>query len=99
MRTCQLALNRKLIGMLGYALLLAACDTVPKNTERPVVNIQVPVPCVDQGTPRAPKVSSNAELAALADDTLVLTMARERLLLLTWAGEVSPVLEACRVLP
>lgn len=84
--------------LLIVLLALAACDTMPKKPDRELVPVQVPVPCVDQATPRAPKVSSKAELAALPDDTLVLTMARERLLLLTWAGEVSPVLEACRVL-
>mgnify|MGYP000390858397 CR=1 FL=1 len=85
--------------LLPALLALAACNTMPKAPEREVVNVQVPVPCVDAATPRAPAVSTNAQLQALADDALVLTLARERLMLVGWAAEVTPVLEGCRVLP
>lgn len=85
--------------LLPVLLALAACNTVPKAPEREVVNVQVPVPCVDVATPRAPAVSTNAQLQALPDDALVLTLARERLILAGWAAEVTPVLEGCRILP
>ena len=85
--------------LLPILLALAACNTVPKAPERQVVNVQIPVPCVDASTPRAPAISTNAQLQALADDTLVLTLARERLILASWAAEVTPVLEGCRILP
>lgn len=84
--------------LLAILLALAACDTMPKAPDRQVVSVQIPVPCVDPTTPRAPTVSTTSQLKALADDTLVLTLARERLLLASWAAEVSPVLEACRAL-
>lgn len=89
----------KRILLLPILLALAACNTVPKAPDRQPVNVQIPVPCVDPATPRAPAVSTNAQLQALADDTLVLTLARERLVLISWAAEVTPVLEGCRVLP
>ena len=85
--------------LLPLLLALAACKTPPKAPDREVVNVQVPVPCVDATTPRAPALSTNAQLQALPDDALVLTLARERLILATWAAEVMPVLEGCRILP
>ncbi len=91
-------MNRTIL-LLPVLLALAGCNTVPKAPDRPVVNVQIPVPCVDAATPRAPAVSTNAQLQAMADDTLVLTLARERLVLISWAAEVTPVLEGCRVLP
>ena len=90
---------KRAILLLPVLLALAACDTMPKAPDRPVVNVVIPVPCVDPSTPRAPAVSTNAQLQAMADDTLVLTLARERLVLISWAAEVMPVLEGCRVLP
>ena len=90
---------KRTILLLPVLLALAACDTMPKAPDRPVVNVVIPVPCVDPTTPRAPAISPNALLRALADDTLVLTLARERLVLISWAAEVTPVLEGCRVLP
>lgn len=84
--------------LLSVLLALAACDTMPKAPDRPVVNVPIPVPCVDPATPRAPAVSTNAQLQALPDDTLVLTLARERLMLASWAAEVTPVLDGCRIL-
>jgi hypothetical protein len=90
---------KRTILLLPALLALAACDTMPKAPDRPVVNVQIPVPCVDPTTPRAPAVSTNVQLQAMADDTLVLTLARERLVLISWAAEVTPVLEGCRVLP
>lgn len=89
----------KIIIVLPLALLLAACDTMPKAPDRQVVQVQVPVPCVDQSTKGAPAVSSKSQLAALPDDTLVLTLAKERLELAAWAAEVGPVLDGCRVVP
>lgn len=85
--------------LLPALLALVACETTPKVPDREIVNVQVPVQCVDASTPRAPSVSTNAQLQALADDALVLTLARERLILASWAAEVTPVLEGCRVLP
>ncbi len=85
--------------LLCTCISLAGCDTMPKAPDRLAVNVQIPVPCVDAATPSAPTVSTNAQLKALADDTLVLTLARERLLLASWAAEVTPVLEGCRILP
>ena len=90
---------KRTILLLPILLALAACDTIPKVPERQVVQVPIPVPCVDAATPRAPAVSTNAQLQALPDDTLVLTLARERLMLIGWAAEVSPVLEGCRILP
>ena len=90
---------KRTILLLPVLLVLAACDTMPKAPDRQVVQVPIPVPCVDPSTPRAPAVSTNSQLQAMADDTLVLTLARERLVLISWAAEVTPVLEGCRVLP
>lgn len=79
--------------------LLAGCGAVPKVPDRQVVQVQIPVPCVDDSTRGAPAVSSKSQLAALPDDTLVLTLAKERLELSAWAAEVGPVLDGCRVVP
>jgi hypothetical protein len=37
--------------LLPVLLALAACDTLPKAPERQVVNVQIPVPCVDATIP------------------------------------------------
>jgi hypothetical protein len=75
---------------LLLALLLAGCGTTTQ-----VVRVPVPVPCVVE-LPAAPQISTDGELRAMSDYRLVLTIARERLQLLGYSGEVRAAAEGCR---
>ena len=72
---------------------LAGCATeapLPRTVEVPVR-----VPCV-KDAPALPAVKANAELAALGDEALVLTIAAERLELLGYALKADAVISGCR---
>jgi hypothetical protein len=71
-------------------LLLAGCGTTTQ-----VVRVPVPVPCVVE-LPAAPQISTDLELRAMSDYRLVLTIARERLQLLGYSGELRAAAEGCR---
>jgi len=77
-------------GSLLLALLLAGCGTTTQ-----VVRVPVPVPCVVD-LPAAPQISTDLELRAMSDYRLVLTIARERLQLLGYSGELRAAAEGCR---
>ena len=76
-------------GSLLLVLLLAGCGTTAQ-----VVRVPVPVPCVVD-LPAAPQVSTDAELRAMSDYRLVLAIARERLQLLGYSGELRAAAEGC----
>lgn len=76
---------------LLLAGLLSACSTLPAE-----VKIPVSVPCVPRETPEPPAISSGAELKAMGDEELVLTIAAERLELAGYAAEAGAVIKACR---
>jgi hypothetical protein len=71
-------------------LLLAGCGTTTQ-----VVRVPVPAPCVVE-LPAAPQISTDLELRAMSDYRLVLTIARERLQLLGYSGELRAAAEGCR---
>ncbi|MCA3108431.1 MAG: hypothetical protein IOD09_20470 [Rhodocyclaceae bacterium] len=77
-------------GSLLAVLLLAGCGTTTQ-----VVRVPVPVPCVVE-LPAAPTISTDAELGAMSDYRLVLAIARERLQLLGYSGELRAAAETCR---
>jgi hypothetical protein len=77
-------------GSLLAVLLLAGCGTTMQ-----VVRVPVPVPCVVE-LPAAPTISTDAELRAMSDYRLVLAIARERLQLLGYSGELRAAAETCR---
>ena len=59
-----------------------------------VVKVPVPVPCLDR-LPDAPATASDADLLALDDYGLVLTLARDRASLTAAYGELRAVAQAC----
>ncbi len=71
--------------------LLAGCASTPTT-----VSVPVAVGCLPPNTPSAPITTSSQELKTLSDYELVLRIAAERLELLSWARQITPVLEACR---
>ena len=77
--------------ILPAVLLLAGCST-PAPT---VIRVPVPVPCVVE-LPAEPRISTDAELRAMSDYRLILVIARERLHLLGYAGEIRAAAEGCR---
>jgi len=78
------------LGSLLAVLLLAGCGTTTQ-----VVRVPVPVPCVVE-LPAAPTISTDAELRTMSDYRLVLAIARERLQLLGYSGELRAAAETCR---
>lgn len=77
--------------LLLLVCLLWGCATAPQVVE---VRVPVPVPCVTE-IPAAPSVTPDERLVAMDDYRLVLTLARERLLLIGHVAELRAVLEAC----
>jgi uncharacterized lipoprotein YajG len=71
--------------------LLAGCAT-PSPT---VVRVPVPVPCMVD-LPAELRISTDLELRAMSDYSLVLVIARERLQLLSYSAEVRAAAEGCR---
>ena len=72
--------------------LLAGCASDPKLPE--VVRVPVPVACIE-ALPEAPETARDAELLALDDYRLVLTLARDRAALAASYGELRALAEAC----
>ena len=73
--------------------LLAGCGTTTQ-----VVRMPVPVPCVVD-LPAEPRISTDLELRAMSDYRLILVIARERLQLLGYSGELRAAAEGCRSAP
>jgi len=73
------------------AVLLTGCATAPPQ----IVRVAVPVSCVVE-MPAAPTITANAELRAMGDYRLLLTIARERLVLIGHAGELRAVVQGCQ---
>lgn len=91
MRSAAECSNLHRIASLVAALPLAGCATsIPT-----VVRVPMPVPCVVD-LPAAPAIATDAELRAMSDYRLVLTIARERLQLLGYSGELRSAAEGCR---
>ena len=78
------------LAVLILLALLAGCGTTTQ-----VVRVPVPVPCVVD-LPAELRISTDLELRAMSDYRLVLTIARERLQLLSYSGEVRAAAEGCR---
>lgn len=72
-------------------LLLGGCAGAPVS-----VSVPIAVSCVPVDAPALPGTSSKAELSALDDRQLVLTIASERLTLLGYAKQADAIIQACR---
>ena len=72
-------------------LLVAGCATPP-----PTVEIPVAVSCLPTAVPARPAIISNADLKALDDEGLVLTIAAERLSLIGYSAQAEAVIQACK---
>ncbi|MEI6317402.1 MAG: hypothetical protein WCS09_02730 [Pseudomonadota bacterium] len=70
--------------------LLTGCGTTTQ-----VVRVPVPVPCVVD-LPPEPVIATDLELRAMNDYRLVLTIARERLVLLNYSGELRAAAAGCQ---
>lgn len=79
--------------LLCAAALLSACAT-PEGPR--TVSVPVAVGCVPESAPTKPPVASVSQLAAMSDYELVLRIAAERLELISWVAQISPVIAACR---
>lgn len=77
---------------VAAALVLAGCAQGVRVPE--VVRVPVPVRCVDQ-VPARPALLSDAELLALDDYALPVSLARERHVLLAYVGELEAVVAGC----
>jgi hypothetical protein len=81
------------------ALLLASCASssiqVPKT-----VQVQVPVPCVDQAKrPPAPRIRTRAELMLLDRGTRTLAAWSDRLKMEQYVLELAAIVEGCSRIP
>lgn len=73
--------------------LLAGCwETAP------VVRVPVPVPCVKQ-RPARPHLVTQAELVAMNDAQVVLSLEQHRLLSEGYIGELEAVVDVCAAVP
>lgn len=73
-------------------VVLTGCSTpVPE-----VVKVPIPVSCVPTVVPDRPRMTSNAELRAMDDRQLLLTIAAERLEQGAYSAEAEALMEACR---
>ena len=72
------------------------CSAMAGCATSPIASIPVPVSCVPANAPTIPAVSDNAALAKLDDRALVLTIASERLDLLSYGVQAEMILTACR---
>lgn len=77
------------LAALTLLALLTGCGTV-----REVVRVPVPVPCVVD-LPAEPRIATDLELRAMSDYRLVLVIARERLQLLGYSGELRAAAAGC----
>jgi len=74
-----------------FLVLTVGCATPP-----PTVEIPIAISCLPQAVPARPAVSSNADLKALDDEGLVLTIAAERLSLIGYSAQAEAVIQACK---
>lgn len=81
----------RLIPVLLAAAILSGCATSPTTAMIPVA-----ASCVPADAPSRPAVSDNAALKALGDEQLVLTIASERLDLISWSAQAEAIISACR---
>jgi hypothetical protein len=72
-------------------LLLSSCASLPTTVQVPVT-----VSCLPSEVPALPPVLDNPALQRLDDATLILTIAAERLDLLSYARQAEAVISACR---
>lgn len=84
---------RKKIRIFALAL-LSGCSSLPELPK--TTSVPVAVSCIPKLAPSLPAVKSKAELAALADEALVLTIAAERNDLLAYGQKADAVIKACR---
>ena len=73
-------------------MMLAGCSSSP--TLPTVTRVPVPVPCVT-AMPAKPDITPDAALKALSDYAMVLSLAKDRVLLRDYAGELEAILSGC----
>lgn len=77
--------------LIAFCLLLGGCASSPS-----VVSVPVALSCIPTGLPAPPSLRSDSELAGMSDYALVTTIAAERLDLLSYARQITPILESCK---
>ena len=75
-------------------LLLSACASAPSLPQS--VSVPVPVSCLPHEVPAVPALRPDSDLRTLDDRELVLTIASERLDLLSYARQAEVVIAGCR---
>lgn len=83
----------RIVVPLSLSALLAGCLHTP--TVPDVVRVPVRVPCITS-VPVRPALAADAELAALDDYALVISLARDRRLRQGYEAELEAALEGCR---
>ena len=83
--------NFRITAICCAAALSACATSAPQQALVPVATS-----CIPQEIPRLPDTSSATTLAAMDDRSLVLTIASERLDLLSFSRQAAALLEACR---
>ena len=80
------------IGLVTAVAILSGCaSTLPAT-----VSVPVPISCIPANAPSLPKITPNAELQAMPDKALVLTIAAEREDLISYSLQADAVIRACR---
>lgn len=79
------------LAALVLIALLTGCATTPPPA---TVRVPVPVPCVVE-LPPEPVITPDSELRAMSDYRLVLVIARERLQLIGYSGELRAAALGC----
>lgn len=70
---------------------MSGCATVKEPV---TVQVAVPVPCVIAASER-PTIATDAELQAMPDFRMLITIARERLALIAYSAELAAAARAC----
>lgn len=76
--------------------LLILCCAAMQGCAAVSALMPTPVACAPKDSPSPPAVTSNADLSALDDRKLVLTIASERLTLIDYAGKADAIISACK---
>ena len=83
--------NRSAVLLAGLVVLCAGCCSVPQTVE---VRVPVPVSCVNERPPR-PTTATAAEMKAMDDYHLTLTLARDLALMRVYALKLEAAMAGC----
>jgi hypothetical protein len=86
--------------VVGTALALASCSSIPQITVPKEVRVSVPVPCVDPAKrPQRPALAADDDLLAMDSGTRTLRTWRDRELASGYVAELEAVVEGCSRIP